>query len=152
MKLNEILQLKEQEQTIDASSDAIHEFTKECMLDLQDEFKGSEAKQGSVPSAPDSFKFRAIKYGMIQYCPKEYVHGSYGTGRQYDHFFKMGSNVASETRKEILDAFIEQFHVEFDLLLVKNRFTAFKTSDGKRVVFSPDEGGSAWGGFGLYIQ
>ena len=152
MKLNEIKQLNEvSEPTIQATAAEISEFAKDVMKDLEQEYKHEEAAEGSAPSAPDTTKFRAIKYGMIKYSPGEVVHGSYGSSTKYTHFFKMGTSVGSAIRKEILDVFIKQFEDEFDLKLKKDHWMAFNTSDGKRCIFTPDEGGSAWGGFGIRI-
>ena len=131
-------------QTLDITIAELKSVVKEIMTDLVDDYK-EHAKKGqtSVPSAPNTSSFRAIKYGMIEVAPKTSVGGSV-----YDLFLKIGSNVDRKIEKEIEEQFEEALSAE-GIKIQKNKW--YETSDGYQVRYG-DEGGSAWTGFGFIIK
>jgi len=70
--------------------------------DIADEFNHHVTDGDSVPSAPDSSKFRASRGGMIDVVRNLQVHGGqYGMDRQFLVAIKVGGRLDSEVHTEI---------------------------------------------------
>jgi len=157
MRLNEIkhvsgLLLNEgKEYHISENSIAeVEEHVSHGMAEIVQKYKDKQVKGDSVPSAPDTTRFRATRSGMIQHETNVHIHGGmYGVNRTYMHFIKIGSLVDTRTcndiNREVADL-VDEMTVE----------EGFKVPG---VVHCPDgimcfytEDGTNWGGVGFYAR
>lgn len=118
----------------------------DVLRDLAEEFRDAATGTMSVPSAPDTSKFRATRYGMIEFVKNVTIHGSYGISNTYQYFLKIGSAVDTRVRDEIFDEFKQS--VESIGITIRDDYTHIESSDGWRVSIAFTYG-SAWGGIGL---
>lgn len=116
------------------------------------QYKRYETAGKSVPSAPDSSKFRATVSGMVEVGPVT-IHQSFsGLSHHYQVFIKIGSAIESKKAKEIRDDFLGEFDdsldnaIDGDVGLKLN--TTYECSDGKRFTIGTTDG-SNWGGIGV---
>lgn len=132
---------------VDYSANEVHAFAREIMQELAEEFAEHQAQSSSVPSAPDTSKFRAQKSGMIEYVGSIEIPGQYHTAKYHD-FMKIGSNVFPEIKRKLHAEFADELASSLGLpSLPKN----FETNDGYIAIFSTVEG-SNWGGFGIMFS
>ena len=106
--------------------------------------------QGSIPAGPDSTKFRATQYGMIEFEKNLKVPGgTYEPNRFFQCFMKIGSKVDRAVAKKM--------QAEFEKWFAKitgvagNASAPFATSDNWTVYWSTVSG-SAWGGYGIHFK
>lgn len=152
LSLDTYLRLTESKSyTLDYTMSELVSTAADAMDDLVDEYKKHEGGQDSVPSAPDTSKFRAIKYGMIDHAKGVTVHGGYyGFTRHYEHLLKLGTTVKSDIRQEILTKFFSHLSDDTGIDIAKGDFVTIKCSDGNVYIGIVD--GTAWGGVGIYRE
>jgi len=110
------------------------------MKDTVAKFKHyASSKTFTVPSAPDTSKFLAVKDSMIDIQRKVPA----GPVCEYDIFLRIGAALPLELRRKIKEYFLERLgnNIGIDLPRV------FITNDGYEMMFS-EKNGTSWGGFG----
>lgn len=112
--------------------------------------KHAKAGQTSVPSAPNTMAFKAIKYGMIELAPGTIVHGAYGTSSKFDLFVKVGGQIPHAIFKAMVDDLKRDVGYITGKTVKGDNFV-IPTSDGYEFVFDTTDG-SAWSGFGFRIR
>jgi hypothetical protein len=84
---------------LNESDDKIHKL----FADTAEKYRGKEAAASSSPSGPNTSKFTAVHSGMIEHKRNLSVAREHPfRPDSFDHFIKIGSNVDSETRQNIV--------------------------------------------------
>lgn len=100
----------------------------------------------STPSAPNTGKFTAPGYSMIE--PKANVSIPDGMfTRNYVAFVKVGSNVDSMVKRDICNDVEQMAEEELGIDLVNS--PSFTSADGQRYIYNQTSG-TAWGGCGFF--
>lgn len=120
----------------------------EVMSDIAEDFSQYTVPDSSVPSAPDSSKFRATRGGMISFEKNVHVHGGYyGQPRTYRLFIKIGGavdpKVCAEIKSELDDAMRWIVGVPFGPTVY--------FEDG-HVMYTGEVNGTNWGGYGVWFE
>jgi hypothetical protein len=78
---------------------------------LVSKHEDEQTEDSSVPSAPDTSKFRALKSGKIEYMADETIHGGYyGVNKYMSSGVKVGSNIESSIHKDIKETLLKIFN------------------------------------------
>lgn len=115
--------------------------------------KQHEVKATSIPSAPDTFKFRASVSGMIELDRNVVTYRGYQSmfRTTYDHFIKIGGGVDRNVSRGIIEELIGFINIEF-IAPDAPEFGAHSTlqCDDGALAFGV-ESGTNWGGVGFTI-
>lgn len=137
--------------TVDKSMADVVDDAADVMSEIVDDYKKHEGGQDSVPAAPDTSKFKAIKYGMIDHIAGLTVPGGYyGFTRRYEHFLKLGTTVDASVRKEMMTKFFNHLSDDIGATIKQGDWATIKCNDG--VVYIGTVSGTAWGGVGVYRE
>lgn len=137
--------------TVDNTQAELMSTIADLIDEIIEHYKEHEGKQSSVPAAPDTSKFRAIKYGMIEHAKNLTVHGGYyGFTRHYEHFMKIGTTVDGDIRKEMMSKFFSNLSDDLGVDVKQSDWATIKCSDGN--VYIGTVHGTAWVGVGAYRE
>lgn len=141
--------LNEAEIKIDSSVSALMSTIDDVIDDVVNNHKSKEVADSSVPSAPDTTKFRAQRSGKISHTQNEVVHGgTYGFTRKFEQFLKIGGGLSFDDKQEIMNEFFKFLGDDLGVSIPYNDSTSIKCNDGTVIIGTVY--GTNWGGVGAY--
>ena len=124
---------------------------------MVEEYEEMQTEDSSVPSAPDTSKFRALKSGKISYMSNETIHGGhYGVNRHMSSGIKVGGGVDSSVHKDAKDTIWKIFSKHQKKISgdsdhhIRIRFGETKYGPHYSLVFIATRG-TAWSAYGVEL-
>ena len=125
--------------------------------ELVKKFEDSQVENSSVPTGPDTTKFRSVISGEIKYVTNDTLHGGhYGVTRFVSAGVRVGSGVDKKVREEVQKAITSIFSEYTDMYSgdsskhIRLTFDDKKYGDGYWVTLI-DSYGSAYSTYGVEV-
>jgi hypothetical protein len=136
---------------VDVTGNQFHAKVRLIMQSLVRNYQDYAQASTSIPSAPDTTKFRAQLGGMIEYASNLTVPGGYYShDKQYIDFIQIGGGLPPQVTQNLMRDFAAYMKKMFDITIAPG--LRVKTTDGYIFFFPEPETGTGWGGFGFTVS